>query len=533
MKRKCLVIEVIFLLLFSTFITVTFGCNLKNKNTGQINILDMQPGVSWVKKFGLPSYDDDFKAVCQTSDGGYIMTGYSKSYSYDHYEDAYLVKVDKFGNEECNKTFGEPGGTKMDYAYSVQQTFDGGYVFSGTTFSYNVPLSAIWLVKTDKHGNELWNKRYSDGDGDWCYSFQTTKDKGFILTGRTKNNSVFLLKTDKDGNELWTQKFWGYPDIQGYGLCVHETFDGGYIATGYLFSDNLGFLLKTDSNGFMQWNKTYGRGIGSRFDSVQQTSDEGFIACGIHHLYQQAWLVKTDKYGNEQWNMTYNFHNSPPIYYTSHAHDVKLTNDGGYILIGECRASNYNENSFIMKTDAYGNKEWQIDIEESETGSRELYSVQQTSDGGYIVAGTIGLKDGLLIKVDIFENHAPSPPTVTGPKSGIPFLPLTYTAVSNDPDDDGLSYFFDWDVNYHDYSSIPYTCWTEPFGTSVNRSHTWKQRDIYQIRVKAMDEHGAQSDWTTLEVNIAKSKSTNSVLVLQKLFQSFPFFEKILNNYYK
>ena len=176
------------------------------------------------------------------------------------------------------------------------------------------------------------------------------------------------------------------------------------------------------------------------------------------------------------------------------------------------------ENSCLIKTDFLGNKEWQLNIEGTEFhDGKILSSVQQTSDGGYVVAGINGNSwvDGLLIKVDLFENQNPSAPTIKGPTQGIPFLPRRYTAVSSDPDGDLLSFWFDW-------GDGQYTRWTEPFGVSASRFHLWEDSGTYSIRVKAMDEYGAQSDWSTFEVSIPR------IRVWHGFLDMFPILERIL-----
>jgi hypothetical protein len=522
---------------FSSIIPISIGDNVNNKDSGQVNISDVQPGVSWVKTFGLPVYNDDIYSVRQTSDGGYIMTGVSRSYSSDHFEDAWLFKTDKYGNEEWSKTFGESGGLNIDEGHSVQQTTDGGYVFFGNTFSFDAPghhsEGDAWLVKTNPDGNEEWNETFGGSKTEHGNSVFQTSDGGYILAGwntSSPSGNAWLFKTDKDGVEEWSKNF--YHGYSATGLWVQQTSDSGYIMTGVVYIDrDNGFLVKTDKDGNEQWNKTYCKPRYNGFNSVQQTPDDGFIACGsiCNDLgLNEAWLVKIDKYGNEQWNRTFN---DPPTF-SHYAYEVDQTNDGGFIVISNCHEG-LLYNSWLIKTDSNGNKEWQLDIEGTEFhDSKLLNSGQQTSDGGYIIAGINGNSDGdgLLIKIDNFENQPPSPPTIKGPKKGLPYLPLTYTAVSNDPDGDKISYFFDWNDN--SFGAIHYTLWTEPFGVSASRSHSWKDSGVYTIKVKAMDEHYAQSDWTTYEVNLPRTRALFNSNWLNFL-DHFPIFKEVFTRLIK
>jgi hypothetical protein len=475
------------------------------KNVARQSILIDNPGIQWVKTFGEEYYNDYGNEIRKTSDGGFIMVGMTRSYGSDHYENGWLIKTNMDGDEEWNMTYGEPGALKTDYGHSVQQAIDGGYIFTGLTRSYNSENHEVWLVKTDTIGNEVWNKRYGYGRG---YSVNTTMDGGYVLTGDGTNGSVLLLKTDKDGNEEWRNEYWGYPNEQGTGYSVYETSDGGLILTGFIYNNEPDppsvILIKTDKYGAEEFNVFFGRDDAlARGYSVRQTFDDGYIIAGfINDVDVEGWLIKIDEYGNEEWNRTYG---EPGFEY--YGKEVIQTTDGGYIMAGFNSDEYSDYNGFLIKTDAYGNKEWQVSIPETEFHYKIIESVELISDGGYILTGKNsqhGIGDALLIKVDLFENQKPNSPTITGPPSGKPGVTYTYTAVSIDPDGDLLSYFFDWDDD--SFGGTPYTRWTEPFGESASRLHSWDDEGIYTIKVKAMDEHGAQSGWTTYEVSIPRTR---------------------------
>jgi len=482
------------------------------------NSLDILPGVRWSKKFG-SSWTDRFCSVCETSDSGYILLGGLSATG--HYGEVCLVKTDKDGKEEWQNYCGEPGDERLHGAESILQTSDGGYIFCGESYYNETATPEIWVVKTDVKGNAVWNKRYGPGV---CNSIYSSRDGGYILTGSTYSpidpfsfNPVCLLKTDKDGNEVWRQTYWGDSNNKGQGMCVDETINGGYIIAGWLWHNYsggfgyLGFLLKTNTNGLEHWNKTFTPLNWCYLESVHQTPDEGFIVGGVFYV-DTGWLVKTDAYGNELWNKTYT---TPTKLMDARA--IDLTTDGGFVITGQSNGSaNAGLNSCIIKTDASGNKEWQIDMDELESGWTDLGSIQQTSDGGYIAAGG---EYGLLVKVELFENSPPPPPTITGPKKGIPNIPVIYTAVSTDPDGDNVSYFFDW--GYSDIIHSRYVGWSS-FGKSVSRSYTYPEKGSYQIRVKAMDEHYVQSDWTTIEVSMPYSYVKLIPKFFDLLFQRFP-----------
>jgi hypothetical protein len=279
--------------------------------------------------------------VQQTTDGGYIIAGGSSDYS--QIADVYLLKTDSLGDTLWTKLY---GGVEYDEANSVQQTTDGGYIVVGFTQSFDASIADVWLLKTDANGDTLWTKMYGWPLWEEGRSVQETGD-GYIIAGyRTVTSSpngpdsyVLLIKTDFSGDTMWTRLYEALDEeFRDEGYSVDQTEDGGYIITGETWYPGTPaweidvYLIKTDANGDTLWTRTY--------DAVAST-DIGF--------------------------------------------SVQQTQDGGYIVAGYSNNVTYNHDVYLIKTDSDGDTVWTKRIGGPNTD--EGYSVQQTSDCGYIVTG--------------------------------------------------------------------------------------------------------------------------------------------------
>ncbi|MFZ8835350.1 MAG: T9SS type A sorting domain-containing protein [Candidatus Caldipriscus sp.] len=342
--------------------------------------------VRFARTYGGTSYEHAY-SVQQTSDGGYIVAGFTNSFGAGGW-DAFLIKTDAYGNVQWTKTY---GGWNQDEARSVQQTSDGGYIVAGYTHSFGAGADDFFLFKTDAFGNVQWAKTYGGWHHDYAYSVQQTSDGGYIVAGYTlsygsmSGYDVLLIKTDANGNLQWAKTYRGTSG--DYAFSIRQTSDGGYIVAGGGYSFDVGgdaFLIKTDAFGNVQWAKTYG-GLGEDVAySVQQTSDGGYIVAGYTESFGPGgyalFLIKTNAFGNVQWAKTYGG-TSWDI-----AHSVQQTSDGGYIVAGYTGSFGAGgDDILLIKTAANGNVIWAKTY--GGTGYDYAYSVQQTSDGGYIVAG--------------------------------------------------------------------------------------------------------------------------------------------------
>ena len=354
-------------------------------------ILYGQPDSLWTKTFG-GSDDDGGFAVQQTSDGGYIVIGYTASYGAGFY-DVWMIKTDAAGDTLWTKTF---GGSDRDVGSSVQQTSDGGYIITADTESYGAGSSDVWMIKTDAAGDTLWTKIFGGSSYDEGYSVQQTLDGGYVVIGRTASDDIgaegwdaLLIKTDADGNTLWI-KTYGVSNWD-YGFSGQQTSDRGYIITGVTTSTLPGqddfdvWLIKTDAAGDTLWTKSFRGRSHDMGWSVQQTSDGGYIIAGETGYLRvgnpsYVWLIKTDADGNMQWRKTFGGSD------TEVGSSVQQTSDGGYIITGHTESYGAgSDDVWLIKTDAGGDTLWTKTFGggDDDWGN----SVQQTSDGGYIITG--------------------------------------------------------------------------------------------------------------------------------------------------
>ncbi|MCX6353558.1 MAG: C25 family cysteine peptidase [Candidatus Aureabacteria bacterium] len=366
------------------------------------------PLPNFARVFG-GSNTDVANSIQQTSDGGYIAAGNTRSYGAGSI-DFLILKLDSSGNQTWARTF---GGGGVDYANSIQRTSDGGYIAAGYTESYGAGTGDFLILKLDSSGNQTWARTFAGSGYDYANSIQQTSDGGYIVAGYTNsygagNYDLLILKLDSSGNQTWAKTFGG-----GGGDSVNsiqKTSDGGYIAAGYTESYGAGhsdfLILKLDTFGKQTWARTFG---GSNYDnanSIQQTSDGGYIVAGYTNSYGAGdydfLILKLDSSGNQIWARTLGGSND------EYAFSIQQTSDGGYTMAGFTESYGAGSSGLlILKLDSSGNQTWARSIESSDDDYPS--SIQQTSDGGYIAAGETesygaGNHDLIILKLDSSGN---------------------------------------------------------------------------------------------------------------------------------
>jgi len=387
----------------------------------------LEPGDTlWTRAYG-GSAADYGQSVQQTTDGGYIFVGFTLSFGAGN-RDVYVVKTDANGDTLWTRTY---GGGSNDYGYSVQQTTEGGYVIAGWTDSFG-SVGHVYLLKADANGDTLWTRIYGGSDLERAYSVQQTGDGGYVVAGQSNSfgaglSDVYLLKTDANGDTVWTRTYGG--SDWDYGQSVQQTVDDGYIIAGYTSSFGAGgydlYLIKTDADGNLLWTRTYG-GPGYDFGySVDQTTDGGYILAGYTYSFGvggDAYLVKTDANGDTLWTRVYGGR------YGDQGLWVQQTSDGGYVVAGRTESFGNSLQFYLVKANANGDTLWTRTY-----GGRAdeiASSVSQTTDGGYILAGLTtsfgaGGYDFYLVRVageapqpDVSIEITPDDPPVTVPQGG-------------------------------------------------------------------------------------------------------------------
>jgi len=347
---------------------------------------------SWYKNLVRSGHDEAY-SVQQTIDNGYIIVGSTELWS-NGGKDVWLAKTDSNGNLLWNKSF---GGSGNDEGRSIQQTRDGGYIIAGSTESYGNGNKDVWLIKTDLAGKKEWSKTFGAAYYDGGHSVQETKDGGYIIVGRTSPNvnnerqDIWLIKTDSKGNEEWNKTTEGQ-FVDDSSVFVWQTKDDGYVVTGRTDSSHITnfdvLLMKWNSEGNEMWSRIIGGPGDEGGRSVHETADGGYIITGWTTSHgsddKDVLLIKTNSTGYEIWNKTYG-HGSPN---DESGESIQQTKDGGYIVAGwttSYGSGGQDKDVWLIKTDSYGKEEWSNYFGES--GVDEGRSVQQTKDGGYIIGG--------------------------------------------------------------------------------------------------------------------------------------------------
>lgn len=348
------------------------------------------PNEEWNMTYNFQGVDSPYWME-QTSDGGYIIIGSGKSFS-DGNKEYIVVKTDAKGEYQWSRKFREEDENRGGYAMQtyIMQTSDLGYLIAGSTENFKTGSLNIWIRKMDAEGIEQWKKDFREGRSSRQFfggntitdrydeadrSVRETAEGGFLILGKTNHcqdcliekespMDIWLMKVDSKGNEEWNRTL-GRTDHEAYSFI--KTPEGGFILAGVSYPDTA-WLKKSDQYGNELWNKTF-EGIGGKSIIIQQASDGGYAAAIADPSGSQIRLIKTDPDGLKQWEKTYG---------DSSFHDFQNTQDGGFLLWQTAWPD-----STLLKIDQYGNEQWRKILNDF-----VVLHGEQTKEGEYLLAAT-------------------------------------------------------------------------------------------------------------------------------------------------
>ena len=369
-------------------------------------------------------------SVIETIDGGFVVAGLSSSFGAGD-NDIWLFKTDSTGVIVWNETF---GGSEEEIAYSVIETNDGGLVVAGFTSSYGLYNSEdIWLIKTDRTGNMIWNHTFGGSEEEIAYSVIETSDGGFAIAGHTSSSpmsgrDIWLIKTDNVGNILWKQIYGGFGDEMAY--SVIETNESEFIIAGYTTSYGAGnhdmWLIKTDNTGNRIWDCTFGGELRDEALTIIKTTDGEFVCVGYSHNTppdnsglpaSKISIIKIDNNGSILWNKKYGER-------WDLGYSVIQCSDGDFLLSGERNYGGFTD-ILIIKTDSSGDSVWTKTYGKSNVFENGL-SLIETIDGGFLVAGSAQRSTTDPFDIILIKEFYPIRSVKTDPLSEIIFFGIRF-----------------------------------------------------------------------------------------------------------
>jgi hypothetical protein len=313
--------------------------------------LDSAGNIEWQKIYG-QSFSELAYSIQQTYDGGYVVAGAFPNFGWG----IWVLKIDPEGKLEWQEYF-KGGQYDAGVAYSIQQTNDGGYIVAGD-FRYDqhtLPNNTdVWIIKLASDGTKEWDKTYGGKLHDFAYSIQQTLDGGFVVAGQKDGTlygagaGLWVLKIDPFGDIEWQRTYDG--EKQEYARSIQQTEDGGYIVAGATASFGAGaediWVLKLDEGGDIEWQRTFGGKKHDSARSIQRTDDGGYIVAGITHSFglgeADIWILKLDAKGKIEWQKTFGG------YAREEASSIVPTYDGGYAVAGLTSSYGAGEEDFLI-----------------------------------------------------------------------------------------------------------------------------------------------------------------------------------------
>jgi hypothetical protein len=337
------------------------------------------PDTMWARAYG-GAQDDIGYDVKPTSDGGFIVVGSTESFGPTLEAKIYLLKIDGFGNLQWSRTYGR----SVCVGKSILQTSDGGYLIAGSAHSESKGI----CLRTDSLGNELWFRAYTVYGTHEIEVVQPTIDGNYILIGNAYSwlqSKITIIKIDTLGNVIWAK---GCFNNTGVGNYIQPLTDGSYLIAGCYEGHGTTLngqilLSKLDILGNVMWCKSFGGRMIEQAFCVREITNNGIIMTGSVQDgddFRSLFLLKTSSSGAFQW-----YHNYDALGLGSWGNSVILTNDGGFLAVGNTSIDEFNVRTFVLKTDSVGTEQWNGLY--SLPQDQDANAVQITQDGGYIIVG--------------------------------------------------------------------------------------------------------------------------------------------------
>lgn len=370
---------------------------------------------TWARAIG-GAGSDDVWGFEQTSDGGWILAGETKSFGSRDY-DAWVLKLDRAGAIQWQQRYGGNATDSVGFGpRCVRQTADGGYVVVGLTKSYGAGDFDGWIIRLDVTGAVLWQKTLGGAQSDGLHAVDLTPDGGIVCAGYTSlgNGGAWVVRLSPSGAILW-QRSYGSAGV----YSMDCTSDGGYFLVGIEFADSQSYAdiwcLRLDPSGNRRWERRLGGPDEDWGVDGQQTRDGGFVVVGWTSSYgaggDDVWVVKLSSSGNPVWQFAY----GGTDYERPWA--VRQTRDGGFVVVGETYSfGNGDGDGWILRLSANGTVKWQI----SHGGSLwdSFAGVCQNADGSYTMVGytqsfSYGRDDAFVLQVPADGYSCPQISTTT------------------------------------------------------------------------------------------------------------------------
>jgi len=362
------------------------------------------PDTAWTRTYGGPNGEGAY-AIAGTSDECYIVTGENEPTFAN--KNVYLLKIDSNGDTLWTREFG--GSNTDEIGRSVMETTDRGFIIGG--YGGVGQSNEAILIKTDSLGNYEWDTAFGPTPDNRGHCVRQTSDGGYIIAGQAwivrgpfGSYDAYVIKTDSQGGLQWERFVGG--DAPDFALGVCETSDGGFIATGRTSSSGGwdAYLFKLSAFGDSVWARGVGNGAQDEGTSIMTLADSsGFVFTGVTVSINpgdaDAFLSRADNDGNVIWTQTYGDGEE------EYGQSVATTPDGGYVIGGMRATSETGWNVYVIKTDSLGNEQWTDEF--GEDGDDRGHGVTCSSDGSIVVAGWTtsyggGWLDVYLIKFEGF-----------------------------------------------------------------------------------------------------------------------------------